>query len=51
MLVWQYARFPTAPDSPDRDVLLVCLADSLASWPAHWTFVVPLRSDMVVEQE
>ena len=50
MLVWQYARFPTAPDSPDRGMQLVCLADNLASWPVRWIFVVQFRSHTAVEQ-
>ncbi len=50
MLVWQYARLPTAPDSPDRGMQLVCLADHLSSWPVRWTFVVRFRSHTAVEQ-
>ncbi len=39
-----------APGSPDRGVLLVCLADNLSSWPLHWTSTVPFRSHTAVEQ-
>ena len=51
MLVWQHLTSLTAPDSPDRGVLLVCLADNLAFWPVHWPCVVPFGSDTVMEQE
>ena len=51
MLASQHLKSLTAPDSPDRGVLLVCLADNLASWPLHWTSTVPLRSARAVEQE
>jgi hypothetical protein len=49
MLVWQHLKSPPAPDSPDRGMLLVCLADNLASWPRPWTFAVPLHSNRAVE--
>ena len=50
MLASQHIKSLTAPDGPDRGVLLVCLADTLAFWPASQALVVQSRSDTVVEQ-